>query len=329
MIDDASASLLKVIRQSGRPPVHQLSPQRAREPRLLDVAPALADDVTVVDRTADRPDGSALRLRVVVPEAGADRVVLYLHGGGWVTGSPEAATAVCSHLAVRTGAAVVIPEYRLAPEHPFPAAIDDARVALEWTTAAPDSLIPAAPIAVGGDSAGANLAIALARHTAGDPSADIDALLLVYPVTDSDFDRPSYRAAENQLILTREAMLWFFRHYAPPAGHALADISPLRADDLARMPPTAVVTAGHDPLHDEGVAFVTELRRHAVPVCHLDLDDQMHGFFTWPGVLPAALRAVDWLASAWEHLCRPSAAAATSPNAGNERPFPAHERGNR
>jgi acetyl esterase len=189
--------------------------------------------------------------RVYSPAPDAPGVVVYYHGGGWVLGSADQWDASVRALTVASGCDVVSVDYRLAPEHVFPAATDDAYDALVW---AAGSLANGRPLVVAGDSAGGNLAAvsALRARDTGGPSLAFQ--VLVYPVTDYDLDRKSYHQYDGtEFIVNRRDMAWFWDHYVPdPAARANPYASPLRANDLAGLPPAYVVTDEHDPLRDEG-----------------------------------------------------------------------------
>lgn len=187
-------------------------------------------------------------------------------------------------LAERTSCAVVLVEYRLAPEHRYPTAVDDSYAALEWTAAHIEEIAGRVdvPLIVAGDSAGGNLAAVMALRARDRNGPKIALQVLIYPVTDADFDRPSYVDPENQLILTREAMVWFWDHYAPDADRRLEpDASPLHAENLAGLPPAVVLTAEHDVLSDEGEAYAERLVEAGVPVEAKRHAGQTHGFFTF------------------------------------------------
>jgi acetyl esterase len=189
-----------------------------------------------------------------------------------------------------TGAAVVLVDYRLAPEHRFPAAAQDAWTALQWVDGQAERIAGSrVPLIVAGDSAGGNLAAIVAQRAGREGGPSISLQVLVYPVTDADVDNASYRDPANQLMLTRESMIWFWDHYAPDkASRADPDASPLQADDLSGQPPAVVLTAEHDVLRDEGEAYAEKLRAAGVPVAHRRFPGQMHGFFTFVNVLPGA-----------------------------------------
>jgi acetyl esterase len=279
---------------AGVPPLWELSPDQARavveaNGAIIGAGPAVASvrDITIPSSAGGMP------ARVYSPSASAPGVVVYYHGGGWVVGSLDSWDACCRSLAVASGCDVVSVDYRLAPEHVFPAAADDAFSALVWI-ASPSGLAAGRPIVVAGDSAGGNLALvtALRARDAGGPPLALQ--LLVYPVADSDLDRRSYHEYDgDEFIVNRGDMVWFWGHYAPdPAARAHPHASPLRAGDLTGLPPAYVITAEHDPLRDEGFECADRLRAAQVAVEHRHFGSQIHGFFTFVNLLDDADRAV-------------------------------------
>jgi acetyl esterase len=255
--------------------------------------------VAAVDRTIAGPAGE-LPIRVYAPARPADAprpVVVHFHGGGWVLGDLRGGDWMCSTVARDVDAVVVSVGYRLAPEHPFPAAPDDCLAAVTWARANAASL-GADPDRLGvmGDSAGGNLAavVALLARDAGGPPIAHQALL--YPVTDGSMSWDSYRTFRDAPILTAADMEAYLRYYLPSGADPLDPrVSPLRAADHAGLPPAIVVVAGHDPLHDEGVAYADALRRAGVPTTFAEYPAMPHGFLTVPGFArdaPAAMAAV-------------------------------------
>ncbi|MCC6437787.1 MAG: alpha/beta hydrolase, partial [Acidimicrobiales bacterium] len=227
-------------------------------------------------------DGNPLEYRLYRPfTAGPHPVVVYYHGGGWVLGSAISDDPWCRDLCLKSDAVVVSVDYRHAPEARFPAAADDAVAALHGVAdhAAELGGIPGR-LAVAGWSAGGNLAAVVSQHArdAGGPA--ISAQLLITPVTDCDFSRPSYSENAEGYVLTRALMDWFWDHYVDPAGRADPRVSPLRAKDLSGLPPTLVVTAQFDPLRDEGEAYAAALRDAGVSVQHLPCRGQTHTSIT-------------------------------------------------
>jgi acetyl esterase len=223
-----------------------------------------------------------IALRVLVPIEPARGVFVYYHGGGWVIGSLEEFDTLGRKLAERTSCAVVLVDYRLAPEYQFPTPVDDSYAALEWVGAHLKEIAGSedVPLIVGGDSAGGNLSavMALRARDRGGPSIALQ--VLIYPVTDADLDRPSYVDPENQLLLDKAGMIWFWDHYVPDVSQRSdPDASPLQAADLSGLPPAVVLTAEHDPLRDEGEEYARRLEEAGVPVNFKRYDGQVHGFF--------------------------------------------------
>jgi acetyl esterase len=221
-------------------------------------------------------------VRVYRPEGRAPLPALvYFHGGGWVIGSLETHDGACRELANRVGCVVVSVDYRLAPESRYPAAAEDCYAATKWVAGNAQALgVDPARIGIGGDSAGGNLTavVALMARDRGGPA--LRHQLLIYPVTDADFGRPSYRENAEGYLLTTKAMEWFWGHYVPdPAQRAEPYAAPLRAKDLAGLPPAFVITAEYDPLRDEGEAYAKRLQQAGVPTRLQRYDGAIHGFF--------------------------------------------------
>jgi acetyl esterase len=303
-LDDATRALLDRIAALGAPPTHLLpvadarAAMRARQARL-EPGPRMH-----VRADVDVPvDGGRVRMRILSPAPHAPAVLVFLHGGGWALGDLDGFEPLARTLAAATGCTVVLPDYRLAPEHPFPAALTDAEAALRWVLAHRAELATAgAPVVVGGDSSGGNLAAVLCRRAAGQ-GLDVAAQVLVYPVTDSDLERPSYRAEENQTLVGRDAMAWFWDLYLPDRERRTdPDAAPLHAPSLAGLPPAVVLTAEHDVLRDEGEAYVDRLREAGVEVRHRRFAGQMHGFLGQIGVLPGSDDGVAFVAESLRDL---------------------------
>jgi len=250
-------------------------------------------ELAPVARVEDR-DLGGVGARVLWPAGHDGALVLWFHGGGWVVGSLDGFEAVCRALAGASGAAVAMVDYRLAPEHPFPAALDDALTATRWALAHADELgCDPARVALGGDSAGANLATVAARRV---PGARVQCL--VYPVCDAALDTASYRDLGEGFGLTTASMARCFELYLSGAEPLDPDVSPLRAPDLGGLPPAFVLTCSHDPLRDEGEAYSAALSAAGVVVDLRRYDGTVHGFFRWIGATDVARRAVSE-AGAW------------------------------
>jgi acetyl esterase len=302
-LDDASKALLDELAAGDPTPLHELTLGEARAFGVK-MARRFGDgpEMERVERhTFAAVDGTPLSMRVLVPRGGARGLIVFYHGGGWVCGSPDEAETLGRTLADRSGCAVALAEYRLAPEHPFPAAVDDAWTALLWAAELSETLI------VAGDSAGGNLAAVVAQRAARE-GLELALQILVNPVTDCDTETPSYTDPDNQLIVSRESMLWFFERYAPDAA-ARRDprIAPLRAASLAGLAPAVVLTAEYDVLRDEGEAYAERLRAAGVEVSHKRFAGQMHGFFALVNVLPGSEAGMDHVAAAIEARLAPQA----------------------
>ena len=246
--------------------------------------PGPAGEVPVVVYTPDRPDA-----------AGPHPVLLFLHGGGFFLGSPHSHGPVARELAARSGRVVVSVDYRLTPEHAFPAAVDDCFAALQWVAAhAAEIGGDAAHLAVAGDSAGGNLSAVLALRARDEGGPAIEAQALIYPVTDSACDSVSMHDNAEGYMLTANAMQWMWGMYVPDEGaRSQAYASPLRAPDLSGLPPAIVITAEFDPLRDEGEAYAARLTEAGVPVQQVRFDGMIHGFVQMLNVTPRASEAID------------------------------------
>lgn len=293
-LDDATKALVGQLAAAGGPPMHETEPAeaRAKMAALLRFYPPGPELPRVEQQTVE---ASGQRVLVLGPD-NPRGIIVWWHGGGWVVGSPEEHEAVGRALAAATGCTVVLPGYRLAPEDRFPAALEDSLDALGWVLANRAELAGAdAPVIIGGDSAGGNLATIVARH-ALEFRAPIAAQVLVYPSVDHDFDNESYRDQGNHLALNRDTMNWFWDHYVDPEDRSHPDVSPARADDLSGLPETIFVAAEHDVLTTEGLAYADALRAADVPVTYRLFEGQMHGFFQMTGLLPGSAAAVEWIA---------------------------------
>jgi acetyl esterase len=226
-------------------------------------------------------DADGVPVRVYTPSPDGDLpIFVVLHGGGWVIGSVAEFDLIARQLANASGAIVVSVDYRLAPEHPYPAPLDDCWAALRWTVAHASELGgDPARVAIGGDSAGGNLAAvcALLARDAGGPELALQ--VLIYPVVDCDFTTASYVANAEGFLLQKEEMEWFFDCYAGAHDRTDWHISPMRAPDLQGVAPAVVITAEYDPLCAEGEAYAARLRAAGVPVEERRYDGLIHGFF--------------------------------------------------
>jgi acetyl esterase len=282
---------------AGVPPLYTQSLAQARAADLAAIRAGGGDAEPVRevrDATVPGP-ANDLPVRLYRPAGpGPLPTLAYFFGGGWTLGSVDTADGICRRLANATGCQVVTVGYRLAPEHPFPAAVHDCDAAVRWLAGHADEFgVDPGRLAVGGDSAGGNLAAAvtlLARDRGGPALA---AQVLVYPNTDQR-ERDAPAGEQDPLLFNRHSVAWYRGHYLPDpadAEHPLA--SPLLADDLTGLPPALVITAEYDPLREEGERYAERLRAAGVPVELARYDGMIHGFFAMPGVFDAGRHAQD------------------------------------
>jgi acetyl esterase len=298
--------LLNMIELGSNGPIEQQTPEQVREAYARLSAMMSREDVaSVADMSVTTPDGD-VPVRVYVPlgdptaPVGPDEprpVLVYLHGGGWVIGSIETHDHTCRSLANGSGAVVVSVGYRLAPEHLFPAGLDDCLAAVRWVVDHAGELgSDASRLALGGDSAGGNLA-AVITQLMRDDGPPIRFQLLVYPAVDATLSYPSIDENADGYFLTKAAMLWFGQNYLAGAGADPTDpqVSPLLAapEALAGLPPALVITAEYDPLRDEGEAYAAALRAAGVEATATRYDGVIHGFFQLPDVIPEGKSAID------------------------------------
>jgi acetyl esterase len=287
-LDPQIAAVLELQRLLRLPPLESMEPPRARafaEAGLSPLDVAHVPMAEVVDITAKR-----IPIRIYRPHDAGPHWMVYFHGGGGVIGSIRASDPIVRLLAAQTGCTVASVEYRLGPEDKHPAAIDDACAAYAAIAA---RLPPGARIAVAGDSFGGYLSAHVDRLAARRP----DLQVLIYPLVDMTLTKPSIERHADGFLLTRSLMYWFRGHYLNADDDRRA-ISPLYWDDLRRAAPAIVVTAGYDPLVDEGDAYAGRLRDAGVPVIHHRHDGLVHGFISLAGAVRAARAAVDTLTAA-------------------------------
>ena len=280
------------------------SPQAMRASRDKSIGFFIARPTGVhAVRDLDIPGpGAALPVRIYTPQASpvALPIIIYFHGGGWVLGNLHSHDNLCRTLAAKTSAIVVSVDYRLAPENPFPAALDDAVTALHWVVAnAPTFNGDASRIALAGDSAGGNLAAALSLHAREQQGPAITAQALLYPAVDlSNLDRPSTLQFAQGLFLTRARMAWFIDQYVPDqAMRSNPLVSPLLAGNHQHLPPALIITAGLDPLRDEGEAYAAVLEQAGVATRLMRIEGVIHGFASMDRWFPESRQATDLVAS--------------------------------
>lgn len=303
-LDPESAALIAAARAAGFPPVSTLTADEARHYANLRFALAAAAEPEAVAQVADiRIDGDATQMaaRIYNPAAASSRpTIVYFHGGGWVVGSLDSHDALCRALANEVGAVVLSVDYRLAPDVRFPAPAEDAYAATVWAATNVAQLGgDRSRIIVAGDSAGGNLAAAAALIARDYGGPSIAAQVLIYPVTDAYFETGSYREYAEGYNLRREDMMWYWRQYLlSPADGDNSYASPLRDMNLAGLPPAVVVTAGFDPLRDEGEAYAAAMNVAGVPVVLRRYPGSIHGFMRSPRALAAGRLALSEIVDA-------------------------------
>jgi acetyl esterase len=289
-----TAAVLEFMRQMGAPPLHELSPAEGRANYLAMRTPSTVQLHEIRDFDADGVRCRHYRATATTPAP----LLIYYHGGGWVIGDLDTHDDICRKLARDSGCNVIAVDYRLAPEHPAPAALDDCIAATKWIFANSASLgIDAARIALGGDSAGGNLAALVSMQAGVNPVFQ----LLVYPATDMRMGQQSHKDNAEGYLLTADSMRWFIGHYLQGDEKKKHDpmYSPLLSDDalLKKSPPTLVITAEFDPLRDEGEEFARRLAAVGVQTSTVRFNGQIHAFFGMSEVLDDAAAAIALSAS--------------------------------
>jgi acetyl esterase len=311
VLDLQTQALLWLMRVSGEPENRDNDLGRARQ-RLDRRGPLLAGRRDTAVRIADRMiQGAAgpIRARTYAPSEPASEApsqtdlraapgLVWFHGGGFVLGSIESHDGLCRALAAQAGVVVASINYRLAPEHRFPAGVEDAIAATQWVLDRSEEIgIDPHALAVGGDSAGGNLAAVVAQSLRG-ASPPLAFQLLVYPATDATCREPSHHLFREGYVLTERDIAWFLDQYLPDPRLATDPrVSPLFAEDLTGLPPALVVTAGFDPLRDEGRRYADRMRQSGVEVEYICSDGSVHGFLSTPGAIREASRVLKLVAN--------------------------------
>jgi len=293
-LDPQARILLDQLELAGTPPMSERTPEEARAGfvMLAAVAGLAEEPVPTEDRTVPGPAGG-IPVRIYRPRADAPLpVVVYFHGGGFVIGDIATHDTTCQRLAAGVPAVVVSVDYRLAPEHRFPAAVVDCDAATAWVAAHASELGgDPARLAVAGDSAGGNLSAVVARRARDAGGPPIAFQLLVYPVTDMRCTLPSHTENGTGYLLDTDAITWFMDNYFADADRLQPDASPLLVEDLSGLPPAFVLTAEFDPLRDEGEAYAERLRAAGVSVTTSRYDGMIHGFYGLDSVFDSAKKA--------------------------------------
>ena len=296
-LDPDAAAVYKAYQEAGRPPYETVPPTTARELYLAGRVvsnPEPPELESAKPLSIPAPHG-AIAARIYTPKTlrktnGLAPCLIFYHGGGWVIGDLDSHDVVCRKLAHEGELIVISVDYRLAPEHKFPAAVDDAITAAKWIAANAQQLgIDAARLIVGGDSAGGNLAAVVALAARDGNGPEIAGQVLIYPATDFAMKTPSHNEPDTSILLTHSVIKWFCNHYlSGPADIDNWQASPARAKTLAGLPPAYVLTAGGDPLRDEGDEYAARLKEAGVAVTYRHFPGQFHGFFTMGKLLNQA-----------------------------------------
>jgi acetyl esterase len=299
-LDPQAQQVIDQIAALGLPPAHTVSPAEARinsKARPRSPGPQVAK---VEDRDVPGPD-APVPVRIYTPAGpGPFPILVWFHGGGWVVGDLDGADGTARHLTVGANCVTISVDYRLAPETKFPGPADDCYAATLWAAQHASSLNgDASRIAVGGDSAGGNLAaaVSLMARDRGEPSLVFQ--LLVYPVTNRDFGTTSYEQNATGYLLSTDSMKWYWDHYIGDAADAANPYAaPMQEKDLSNLPPALVITAEYDPLRDEGEAYARSLQEAGVPTTCTRYDGMIHGFFGMSAMIDKGKQAVSEAAAA-------------------------------
>jgi acetyl esterase len=299
-LDHATQNFLAQLKDSGVKPFHTISPSEGRE-LMASLRPMIGKgpEMKEVKEFLSQNETSEIRLRALIPSEHPAGMIVYFHGGGWVLMDIDDYDTVGRKLALDTDCVVVLVDYRLAPEAPFPAAIDDALGALMWALSNKEKLTgdQDVPLIVAGDSAGGNIATVAARKFALLFPKALALQALVYPVTQPNTNLPHYHDPGNQYLLCKEDMDFFWRLYIPnPKDREHPDASPFNSDALDVLPDTLIIGGEHEVLASDGLAYAEKLKSQNVKVIHKTFEGQIHGFFSLLNILPESARAIEYMA---------------------------------
>ncbi|WP_078596431.1 alpha/beta hydrolase [Evansella clarkii] len=287
-LDPQAKFILDQLEAAGGPEMHTLTPEEARA--SIDLSP-LAGEPEQVGKVENRTipvEGGEIAVRIYTPVGeGPFPALVYYHGGGWVIGDLDTVDVPCRLLTNQANCVVVSVDYRMAPEHKFPIPADDSYAAAKWVAENAATInVDKDRVAVGGDSAGGNLAAAVSLMARDRGEFSIAFQMLIYPVTNHSFATPSYLENGEGYFLTKDSMVWFWNHYLRNEEDGINPYaSPLQSEDLSGLPPALVLTAGFDPLRDEGEAYAERLKEAGVEVEVTRYEGMIHGFFWMPGAL--------------------------------------------
>jgi acetyl esterase len=318
-LDPAAKNLLDLLVAAGRPKVWQVTPTEAREGISALAEAADAKDVPIghIENGTLPGPAAALPYRSYTPIDAAPEplpALVYFHGGGFVIGNLDTHDGLCRQLANASGCSVISIDYRLAPEHKFPAAVEDAYAAARWVAEHARELgIDPGRIAIGGDSAGANLAAVVCQLAKQRGGPKLALQLLLYPATESGVDTPSRVALAEGYLLEKKSIEWFFQQYVEPGTDPIDPrLSPLLAPDLSGLPPAHIHTAEFDPLVDEGKAYADKLAAAGVEVAYTCHTGMIHHFFCLAGAIPYARTAIANAGAAIKQALAPARSASAT-----------------
>ena len=304
-LEPITAAILAQMAEAEAPEFHEVSVAESRRlyTESASIPPTVevysVEDLTLEDLSIDAPVGG-IPVRIYRPSEAPAPVHVHFHGGGWVIGDLQTHDADCREICVTAGCIVISVDYRLAPEHPFPAGLNDCYAAICWASANTADLgARPGPVSIGGDSAGGNLAAAAALMARDHNGPEIALQLLLYPVTEPSMSSASFNDNAEGYLLSKTMMAWFWDHYCPDIeqrNNPLA--SPLLAPDLSGLPPALVLTAEYDPLRDEGEAYANRMAEAGVAVEMRRYDGFIHGFFSLAAVIEAVRESVDLVGAA-------------------------------
>ncbi|GLB60510.1 alpha/beta hydrolase [Cytobacillus sp. NCCP-133] len=300
-LDPQAKFLLEQMEAMGAPPMSSLTPEEARQTTDFSALAGEPEEVGKIENRKIPGPGGEIPIRIYTPKGvGPFPALVYYHGGGWVIGDLETVEVPCRLLTNLANCVVVSVDYRLAPEHKFPAAADDCYAATKWVAENAASIgVDPNLIAVGGDSAGGNLAAVVSLMAKDKSEFSLAYQMLIYPVTNHSYATESYTENTEGYLLTKDSMEWFWNHYLRNEEDGKNPYaSPLQAKDLSGLPPALVLTGEFDPLRDEGEANAERLKEAGVPVEAKRYDGMIHGFFWMPGALEQGRKSIEQAADA-------------------------------
>ncbi len=297
-LDPEVPPLLELFEAMGVPDPATVTPEELREAMMMP-PPENPTPVARVEARAIPGPAGQIATRIFYPDSappGSAPLLVFFHGGGWVVGDVTSHDEICRQLCAGAACVVISVDYRLAPETPFPGGLEDCYAVTLWAAEHAAELGgDPTRLAVGGDSAGGNLAAAVCLLAREQGAPAIGHQLLIYPVTDSDFERPSYRDNADGYLLTRGMMQWFWQQYLADPAQANDPLAAPLHGELSDLPSATVITAGFDPLRDEGQAFAEKLSAAGVAVEHREFKGMIHGFVSMGAGLTQTAVAVDYL----------------------------------